>query len=203
MSLFAGVVQALLAMLGQSLLVALLLCLVFGPLGDVSNPVPVPLPEVQGIVLRGYEGQIRTMAFAPDGRIFVCQQGGQLRVVKNGALLATADSRGIAQVWDATNGQPLGQPINTRQAESVVFSADGNYLATVSDQGPTCQARDQQNGDDERPRIVHHEKARRGDPSGATGDAADDGLRAGDIVVAKGRRGAIGISARSAGGIDA
>ena len=26
---------------------------------------------------------------APDGRIFVCQQGGQLRVIKNGALLAT------------------------------------------------------------------------------------------------------------------
>src|SRR5258705_4184176 len=29
------------------------------------------------------------MAFAPDGRLFVCQQGGQLRVVKNGALLPT------------------------------------------------------------------------------------------------------------------
>jgi glucose/arabinose dehydrogenase len=29
------------------------------------------------------------MTFAPDGRLFVCQQGGQLRVVKNGALLAT------------------------------------------------------------------------------------------------------------------
>jgi glucose/arabinose dehydrogenase len=29
------------------------------------------------------------MALAPDGRIFVCQQGGALRVVKNGALLAT------------------------------------------------------------------------------------------------------------------
>ncbi len=29
------------------------------------------------------------MAFAPDGRIFVCQQGGALRVVKNGSLLAT------------------------------------------------------------------------------------------------------------------
>ncbi len=27
---------------------------------------------------------------APDGRIFVCQQGGKLRVIKNGALLATA-----------------------------------------------------------------------------------------------------------------
>lgn len=28
-------------------------------------------------------------AFAPDGRLFVCQQGGQLRVVKNGVLLST------------------------------------------------------------------------------------------------------------------
>src|SRR4051812_14823795 len=29
------------------------------------------------------------MEFAPDGRVFVCQQGGALRVVKNGSLLAT------------------------------------------------------------------------------------------------------------------
>ncbi|UOQ74385.1 PQQ-dependent sugar dehydrogenase [Hymenobacter cellulosilyticus] len=29
------------------------------------------------------------MAFAPDGRIFVCQQTGQVRVIKNGALLPT------------------------------------------------------------------------------------------------------------------
>ncbi len=29
------------------------------------------------------------MAVAPDGRIFVCQQGGALRVIKNGSLLAT------------------------------------------------------------------------------------------------------------------
>lgn len=29
------------------------------------------------------------MAFAPDGRIFVAQQTGQLRIIKNGALLAT------------------------------------------------------------------------------------------------------------------
>ena len=29
------------------------------------------------------------MALAPDGRIFVCEQGGALRVIKNGALLAT------------------------------------------------------------------------------------------------------------------
>jgi glucose/arabinose dehydrogenase/regulation of enolase protein 1 (concanavalin A-like superfamily) len=29
------------------------------------------------------------MEFAPDGRLFVCQQGGQVRVIKNGALLGT------------------------------------------------------------------------------------------------------------------
>src|SRR5438552_2185447 len=29
------------------------------------------------------------MEFAPDGRLFVCQQGGQLRVIKNEVLLAT------------------------------------------------------------------------------------------------------------------
>ncbi len=29
------------------------------------------------------------MQFAPDGRLFVCQQGGQLRVIKNGVLLGT------------------------------------------------------------------------------------------------------------------
>jgi glucose/arabinose dehydrogenase len=29
------------------------------------------------------------MVLAPDGRIFVCQQGGALRVIKNGVLLST------------------------------------------------------------------------------------------------------------------
>src|SRR5262249_37620871 len=29
------------------------------------------------------------MDFAPDGRLFVCLQGGSLRVIKNGALLST------------------------------------------------------------------------------------------------------------------
>src|SRR5262249_15936569 len=29
------------------------------------------------------------MEFAPDGRLFVCLQGGQFRVIKDGALLAT------------------------------------------------------------------------------------------------------------------
>jgi glucose/arabinose dehydrogenase len=34
-------------------------------------------------------GSATAMAFAPDGRLFVCLQGGQLRVIKNGSLLST------------------------------------------------------------------------------------------------------------------
>jgi glucose/arabinose dehydrogenase len=34
-------------------------------------------------------GSPTAMAFAPDGRLFVCQEGGQLRVIKNGSLLST------------------------------------------------------------------------------------------------------------------
>ena len=45
-------------------------------------------------------GSPTAMAFAPDGRLFVCQQSGQLRVIKNGSLLSapfatlTVDSSG-------------------------------------------------------------------------------------------------------------
>ena len=34
-------------------------------------------------------GSPTAMGFSPDGRLFVCLQGGQLRIIKNGALLAT------------------------------------------------------------------------------------------------------------------
>jgi glucose/arabinose dehydrogenase len=36
-----------------------------------------------------FNGTPTAMAFAPDGQLFVCLQTGQLRVIKNGALLAT------------------------------------------------------------------------------------------------------------------
>jgi glucose/arabinose dehydrogenase len=40
-------------------------------------------------VVLGGLSQPTAMAFAPDGRLFVCQQAGALRVVKNGQLLST------------------------------------------------------------------------------------------------------------------
>jgi glucose/arabinose dehydrogenase len=49
--------------------------------------LPSGFTETQ--IVSSLGGAPTAMAFAPDGRLFVCLQTGQLRVVKNGALLAT------------------------------------------------------------------------------------------------------------------
>jgi glucose/arabinose dehydrogenase len=63
----------------------------------------VPNGFVDEVVVGGIAAGT-AMAFAPDGRLFVCQQGGVVRVVKNGALLVepfvtlpvnTAGERGL------------------------------------------------------------------------------------------------------------
>ena len=54
------------------------------------------------------------MQFAPDGRLFVCQQGGALRVIKDGALLPTpfvtipVNTLGSAacSAWPSTQSSP-------------------------------------------------------------------------------------------------
>lgn len=48
----------------------------------------LPSGFVESLVSGGLSAPT-AMAFAPDGRLFVCQQSGQLRVIKNGVLLAT------------------------------------------------------------------------------------------------------------------
>ena len=48
----------------------------------------VPAGFTDSVVASGLSNPT-AMALAPDGRIFVCQQGGALRVIKNGVLLAT------------------------------------------------------------------------------------------------------------------
>ena len=54
----------------------------------VANGATVPTGFTDTLVANGLTNPT-AMAFAPDGRIFVCEQGGKLRVIKNGALLAT------------------------------------------------------------------------------------------------------------------
>jgi glucose/arabinose dehydrogenase len=54
----------------------------------VANAATVPTGFTDSLVVAGLTNPT-AMALAPDGRIFVCEQGGKLRVIKNGVLLAT------------------------------------------------------------------------------------------------------------------
>ena len=65
----------------------------------ISNAATVPAGFTDSVVATGLTNPT-AMAFAPDGRLFVCEQGGTLRVINNGVLLAapfltvTVDSSG-------------------------------------------------------------------------------------------------------------
>ena len=65
----------------------------------IAHAATVPAGFTDSLVAAGLTNPT-AMAFAPDGRIFVCEQGGALRVIKNGILLAapfltvTVDSSG-------------------------------------------------------------------------------------------------------------
>ncbi len=68
----------------MSLIVASLL-LSCWPSGASAATLPAGFTET---IITGLSNPT-AMTFAPDGRLFVCQQTGALRVIKNGALLAT------------------------------------------------------------------------------------------------------------------
>src|SRR5713101_9177604 len=69
-------------------LVCVAICLLFSGvlLAAVAATLPTGFVETQ--IASGLSNPT-AMDFAPDGRLFVCQQGGQLRVIKNGVLLPT------------------------------------------------------------------------------------------------------------------
>src|SRR6266704_3254531 len=64
-----------------------------------ASAATLPSGFSESVVANGISSPT-AMAFTPDGRLFICQQGGQLRVIKNDALLAapfltvTTDSTG-------------------------------------------------------------------------------------------------------------
>ena len=113
----------------------------------IAANLPTGFTEVQ--VGGNLSGSLTAMAFAPDGRLFVCQQGGQLRVIKNGVLLSTpfvsltVDSSGerglLGIAFDpnfATNHYLYGyytvatSPIHNRVSR---FTAAGNTAAPGSE----------------------------------------------------------------------
>ena len=62
--------------------------LLFAVAGLSVQAATLPTGFTETLVAGGLSSPT-AMAFAPDGRLFVCLQGGQLRVIKNGALLPT------------------------------------------------------------------------------------------------------------------
>ena len=84
-----------------SVLLALLAQLATG-----THAATVPSGFVDSVFV-GVPSDATAMKFAPDGRLFICQQSGKLRVVQNGTLLATpfvsltvdgSDERGLLGV---------------------------------------------------------------------------------------------------------
>src|SRR2546421_6845603 len=72
-------------MLIRRLLTCTLLIFVLGSLHVKAATLPAGFTEAQFGSNLG--GAATAMAFAPDGRLFVCLKSGQLRVIKNGTLL--------------------------------------------------------------------------------------------------------------------
>jgi glucose/arabinose dehydrogenase len=66
----------------------MLCCLAFVMLFQYAHGQTLPANFSRVQVATGLTGAT-AMAFTPDNRILVCQKGGQLRVIKNGSLLAT------------------------------------------------------------------------------------------------------------------
>lgn len=70
------------------MVVGLLLAL-YALLGAPVHAATLPSGFTEALVASGISNPT-AMQFAPDGRLFVCEQGGRLRVIKNGSLLPAA-----------------------------------------------------------------------------------------------------------------
>jgi len=79
-----GLARGPVTLAAQAIKVLLFFCVVYAS----SNAATLPPGFSETQIASGLSGPT-AMEIAPDGRIFVCLQGGQLRVVKNGSLLAT------------------------------------------------------------------------------------------------------------------
>ena len=113
------------------------------------NAATLPAGFTESQFGSNFNGTPTAMAFAPDGRLFVCLQNGQLRVIKNGALLAapfvslSVDSSGergllgvtfdpnfssnqFVYVYYTTNAAPVHNRISR-------FTANGDVAAAGSE----------------------------------------------------------------------
>ena len=68
---------------------ARIVCLLVFATAICARAATLPAGFIDVVVAAGFTN-VSSMAIAPDGRIFVCQQNGHVRVVKNGAVLPTS-----------------------------------------------------------------------------------------------------------------
>src|SRR5687767_3266616 len=63
-------------------------CLMMVAFATGAQAATLPAGFTESLIASGLNNPT-AMQFAPDGRLFVCEQGGRLRVIKNGSLLST------------------------------------------------------------------------------------------------------------------
>ena len=83
--------------------------------GAPAGAATVPSGFTETLVAGGLSAPT-AMQFAPDGRLFVCEQGGTLRVIENGAL-----------------PPPNSQSLNTTLGKVLRLNPDGSIPADKTD----------------------------------------------------------------------
>lgn len=143
----APVISRFSGVLVRSGLAALLLALVFGNAGAATIPAGFAESQIATNL------DPTTMTFAPDGRLFLCEKSGRVRVVKNGAMLGTPfvdfssvvdsfNERGLMSVCFDPSFSSNGYVYvyYTRQEGSRRFHRVGRYTASgdVANGGETA-----------------------------------------------------------------
>jgi WD40 repeat protein len=90
------------------------------------NSVILRGPERRRIVLAGHRDDVKSVAFAPNGR-----------------LIATASRDHDVRIWDVETGEPVGPPLqHNSEVRDARFSPDGRWIVTAAGRAALFDTRD-------------------------------------------------------------
>ena len=143
---------------------------VFAP--STTHAATLPAGFSETLVAQGLSAPT-AMQFAPDGRLFVCEQGGRLRVIENGALLTTpfltvtvssAGERGLLGVaFDPNFAANQFVYVYYTATAPTVHNRISRFVGKRHDDQRTAVARRHGNGDRQRRPTDDPQRARRGE----------------------------------------